>query len=192
MEGGRVLEDSKLIRRCQGGQVKMMEVLIQRYKDPLYHFCLHLCKGKAVADDLFQDTWIRVLANIQSLDPERPFKTWLFTIAANLYKDRWRKHRRWLGLVRDYHSGDLLEQHLAKVAAEAPAPGQDLLDWEQAKELRSCLDRLTDTLRIPIILHYFQELSVREAAEILDLPPGTVKSRLHSARGKLKTMLEVK
>lgn len=169
----------------------MMEVLIRRYKDPLYHFCIHLCKGKNAADDLFQDTWIRVMANIQSLDPERPFKTWLFTIAANLYKDRWRKHKRWLGLVKDYHSSDILEQQLASLEASTPAPGQNLLDYEKAKELRACLDRLGDNLRVPIILHYFQELSVQEIAEVLDIPAGTVKSRLHSARSKIRTMLEV-
>lgn len=168
-----------------------MEILIQRYKDPLYHFCLHLCKGKGAADDLFQDTWIRVMGSIQSLDPGRPFKTWLFTIAANLYKDRWRRHKRWLGLVREYHSSDLLEQQLANLEADIPAPGQNLLDCEQAKELRNCLEKLADPLRIPVILHYFQEISIQEIAEILDIPPGTVKSRLHSARSKLKTIMEV-
>ncbi|MTI96290.1 MAG: sigma-70 family RNA polymerase sigma factor [Firmicutes bacterium] len=180
-----------MIRRCQTGQLKMLEVLIQRYKDPLYHFCLHLCKGKSAADDLFQDTWVRVLANIQRLDPDRPFKTWLFTVAANLYKDRWRKRKRWLEMVKDYHIADVLEQQLANLVADTPAPDQDILDYEQASELRRCLETLSDNLRIPVILYYFQELTVQEISQVLGIPPGTVKTRLHSARGKLKTLLEV-
>ncbi len=172
------------------GQVMMMDVLIDRYKDPLYNFCLHLCKARGAADDLFQDTWVRVLANIRSFDLERPFKTWLFTIAANLYKDRWRRHKRWLGILapRESHPG---EEQIAALAADIPAPCQALMNHEEAVELHNSLERLGNNLRIPIILFYLQELSIQEIAEVLNIPPGTVKSRLHSARGKLKTMLEV-
>lgn len=168
-----------------------MEIIIQRYKDPLYHLCIHLCKGKSAADDLFQDTWVKVLGNIQHFDSERSFKNWLFTISTNLYRDRWRKYKRWLHRVKDYYDTDILARELENFKESTPGPVENLLDREQARQLHNCLGELPDKLRIAVILYYFQELSIQEISEILGIPPGTVKSRLYGARTQLRNLLEV-
>ena len=85
-----VLEDGEIIRRCLGGQPGMMDLLIDRYATDLYSLCVKLTRNRPDADDLFQDTWARVMRSLDGYDPQHRFKAWLFAICTNRYRDLYR------------------------------------------------------------------------------------------------------
>lgn len=149
------------------------------YRNDLYRFCVFLARDTDTAGDIFQDTWIKAMKNIQRYDPQRDFLKWLFAIAANLQRDRWRRVKRWTSL------------HQAMQAVEVPAP-EEITQGRQVRELLyRCLGTLPDKQRIPLVLHYIEGFKLEEIAESLRIPVGTVKSRLHNGKKRLKEMMEV-
>ena len=153
----------------QAGDPQALAALIDRWRAPLYAFLWRRVGDGA--DDLFQESWIRVSRARDRFDRSRRFSTWLFQIANNLCRDRWRRQgvrRRALDALRD----------------EAQASGQDHVPAPELPgedRLRRQLDRLPERLREVLVLRYYQDLGEAEIAEILDIPRGTVKSRLHAA-----------
>ena len=92
----RMLEDRDIVRRCQEGQTDLMEILIDRHQTALYTLCRQLAGDPSDADDLFQDTWVRVMRSIGQFSGEHEFTSWLFRICVNRYRDKYRKRKRWL------------------------------------------------------------------------------------------------
>lgn len=152
----------------QAGDESALAVLMDRWKAPLYAF-LHRRGGSAHADDLFQESWLRVVRARDRFDPRRRFSTWLFQIANNLCRDRAR--RRAVDLRRE------------EGAAHDPvAPPSDPATTAAARlDAERHLARLPDRLREVLVLRYYHDLGEREMAELLAVPHGTVKSRLHAA-----------
>jgi len=138
-----------------------------------------LARDKETAGDAFQDTWVKAMKNIQRYDPQRDFLKWLFTIATNLQRDRWRRIKRWALLYQG------LQNH------QGPTPEEIVQHRQDSDMLYSCLGTLSEKQRIPIVLHYIEGFSQDEVAELLRIPVGTVKSRLHHGKKRLKKMLEV-
>lgn len=192
-----MLEDGEIIRRCLSGQAGMMDVLIDRYKTDLYSLCVKLARSGPDADDLFQDTWVKAMKNLESYNAEHRFRTWLFAICTNRYRDlyRWRK-RWWRRVIRLGESGgggageSRPLEGLAEMEAGGPTPEERAMSREAGGAVREAVEGLGDQLRLPIILHYFEDLSVAEIAEILALAPGTVKTRLLRGRERLRSALE--
>jgi RNA polymerase sigma factor (sigma-70 family) len=89
-----MISDRQLIEGYRSGQQEALELLVNRYKDDLYRFCCHLSLERQDAEDLFQEVWVRILRKSEKYDPERPFKAWLFQVAINLYRDRYRKWKK--------------------------------------------------------------------------------------------------
>lgn len=178
-KGGVSLDERTIILRCQDGELELFEHLYDMYRNDLYRFCLFLAKDPDTAADIFQDTWIKAMKNIQRYDSQRDFLKWLFIIAANLQRDRWRRIKRWA----------LLLQGLQDV--EVPAPEEITLGRQDRELLYRCLGNLPKMQRIPLVLHYIEGFKLEEIAELLRIPVGTVKSRLHNGKKKLKDMMEV-
>ena len=191
-----MLDDGQIIRRCLDGQMGMMDLLIDRHKTDLYSLCLKLTRSGPDADDLFQDTWVKVMKSLDSYNPEHRFKTWLFAICMNRYRDLYRWRRRWWRRVRRLGEEGSPEgeprpdDELAAMEAGEPNPEEQAISQEKRGAVREALDRLDDPFRLPILLHYFQDLSVAEIARILKIPTGTVKTRLLRGREKLKGAIE--
>jgi RNA polymerase sigma-70 factor (ECF subfamily) len=155
--------------RVQAGDEGALATLLARYKGPLYGF-LNRRVGDAAADDLFQESWLRVVRARDRFDPRRRFSTWIFQIANNLCRDRGRRRAvetRYL---------ESLAQSRPRGAEHAATPPEEL-----RLEMRQRLDALPERLREVLVLRYYQQLSERDIAEILAIPRGTVKSRLHAA-----------
>jgi RNA polymerase sigma-70 factor, ECF subfamily len=186
-----VIEDREIIVRIQRGQINLMETLIERYKDSVYKFCLFLTKSQQEADDLFQETWIKVLKYIHQFDADKTFNPWLTSITLNIYRDRYRKSKRWISVIKQYFSQDEYTQEFKNIKSPLPDPQEAVIDTEQSEQLRVCINNLDDTYRLPIILFYFKELSHQEISHLLQIPIGTVKSRLSNGRKKLKEGMEV-
>jgi RNA polymerase sigma-70 factor (ECF subfamily) len=161
--------DEDLMVRVQAGDPQALSALIDRWRGPLYAFLWR--RAGDGADDLFQESWIRVARARDRFDRSRRFSTWLFQIANNLCRDRWRRidaRRRALDALRD-------ETHVTgRAAAEPPALPAD-------SELTRRLGALPERLREVLVLRYYHDQSEAEIAEILGIPRGTVKSRLHAA-----------
>jgi len=185
-----MIENIELIQRIQSGQRDLIDILIDKYKNPFYKFCYHLTSNRYDADDLFQETWMKVVKNINLCNKDKQFEPWLYSIALNLYKDKYRKSKRWLNRIKEYFDTEVKDHEIELIDSGEPLPEDKLLYNEQKDQLKECINKLDDSFRIPIILFYFRELSYDDISEILALPLGTVKSRLSSGRKKLMKLME--
>ena len=181
------MDDKTIIAHWQDGQTQLLGILIDRYHNSLIRFCYYLTGNKDTSADLYQETWERVLMNISRYDSQRPFGNWLFAIATNIYRDNFRKRKRWLNIVKDYFHLDQLVKVMESAPGD-PGPEEQLSTQEDKEALRNCLLELDDNHRLPLVLFYFRDTSIEDVAEILSIPVGTVKSRLHNA--KLDIQLE--
>jgi len=174
------MDERSIVLRYQQGETEQLDDLVLLHADSLYRFCYHLCGNADSAAELFQDTWVKALQNINKCRAEQTILGWLFTIAANLHKDKYRRHMRWLKIF----SRTKLELSLIKTP-------DDLVESERRSLVRQAVGDLDDNHRIPIMLYYFDDYSVKTISNLLAIPEGTVKSRLHQARKHLKNRLEV-
>jgi RNA polymerase sigma-70 factor (ECF subfamily) len=164
--------------------------LIDTYKESLYRMCYHLTANDFDAEDLFQETWVRVVRNYRYYDDSKPFEAWLYVIAVNLYRDKYRKKKRWLKRVVDFFTNERKESELSKIESHDFHPEEQFLEKEAIDGLKRNMYGLNDTYRIPIILYFFKEMSYSDISRVLDIPIGTVKSRLNKGKKKLKKRMQ--
>ena len=155
-----------------------MDQYIRKYGKRLYGLCMTLCADKHEADDLYQDTWVKVLKRFDTYDPSRDFEPWLTRLCVNTYRDRLRRLSR--SPFLNFSSNETKESFL--LTATAP-------EKEDYSDLYAAIDQLPEKLRLTIILFYFQDMDIEKTAQTLGIPTGTVKSRLHKARIQLKEVL---
>ena len=155
-----------------------MDQYIRKYGKRLYGLCMTLCADKHEADDLYQDTWVKVLKRFDTYDPSRDFEPWLTRLCVNTYRDRLRRLSR--SPFLNFSSNETKEAFL--LTATAP-------EKEDYSDLYAAIDQLPEKLRLTIILFYFQDMDIEKTAQTLGIPMGTVKSRLHKARIQLKEVL---
>jgi RNA polymerase sigma-70 factor (ECF subfamily) len=152
----------------QRGDPTAFERLLERYQRRLFGFLLRRVPSQQT-EDLFQETWLRVVRARGSFDPARRFSTWLFQIANNLCRDGARRSA-------------VEARERTQLQSEVPTPGSVAAAALDAKlDAEQRLARLPEPLREVLVLRYFEDLAEREIAEIVGVPPGTVKSRLHAA-----------
>ena len=166
------------------------EAIIDEHKDAVYHFCCHLTRNKVDADDLFQDTWLKAFEKLHKYDDTYAMKNWLYTIAVNTYKDRYRKSSLALKRFIQFSSSKDQDQHIANVQTNTGIPLTHLIEKEKHDSVKEAVKELPDKFRLPIILYYFKEVDQQTIAKILGVPLGTVKSRLNTGKTKLKQRLE--
>lgn len=183
------MEDEKaLINAYQNGNEYAADMLVHKHQTMLYRFSLRLTKSQVEADDLFQETWVRVFRSLHRYDGKRPFHTWLCTICMNLYRDEYTRKKRWLNLVKDFFSNEDKDLQFTHLPSQSATPEDLTLKQESDDKLLETLNALPDRYRVPLILFYFQSFSYEEMAEVLDIPIGTVRSRLSNGKKNLKEM----
>ena len=155
-----------------------MDQYIRKYGKRLYGLCMTLCADKHEADDLYQDTWVKVLKRFDTYDPSRDFEPWMTRLCVNTYRDRLRRLSR--SPFLNFSSNETKEAFL--LTATAP-------EKEDYSDLYAAIDQLPEKLRLTIILFYFEDMDIEKTAQTLGIPTGTVKSRLHKARIQLKEVL---
>jgi len=179
-----VRTDEQLLAEHVAGEPGRFAELVRRHSDELFHFLARFTGNAAAADDLVQEVFLQVHQSASRFDPTRRLKPWMFTIAANKARDLLRSRRRRPEMPLD-----------ATVPGEA-GEGQTFLDFltddeltpsgevsreEQRETVRRVLTAMPDRLREVLILSYFHGFPYKEIADILGVPLGTVKSRLHTA-----------
>jgi RNA polymerase sigma-70 factor (ECF subfamily) len=174
--------DEELLVRHLASEAGAFEALVGRYADDLFSFFQRFVGDSAAADDLVQETFLQVYLSAASFDPARSFKPWLYTVAANKARDYMRARARRPAQSLDTVGRDLDQPSPASlVEADAARAGEELSADEQKRQVRALIDEMPEHLRLILILGYYQKLPYAEIAEILEIPVGTVKSRLHAA-----------
>lgn len=181
--------DAELVRRCLAGDERAYRELIERYERQVYSVAMRMVRVREDAEDLTQETFVRMFKALDRYDPTRPFPAWLLTIAARLSIDQLRRRRvKTVPLVRSEPGS--LEERVVEV--EDPGFGPDVLleRQEEAATAGALVAALPEHYRVVVVLRHQQGLSYEEIAEALHLPLGTVKARIHRARALLKDRLE--
>ena len=176
--------DSELLVQYRAGNEDAFEELVKRYKNPLYAFLKRFLNQQDLVEDVFQETFLQLYTSSDRFDPTRPLRPWLFTIAANKAKDTLRKMQRRssfnLGAIAD--SGDIsIDDVLNLITSYETTPDEEVSKEETAQRVREVVTNMPENLRAILILAYFEQFSYKQMAEILSIPIGTVKSRLHTA-----------
>jgi len=176
------IEQELLAIRCQLGEVAGFEELVARWHDPLWQYIRRMADQNDLADELIQETWLRVLRGIPNLREPARLVPWMFGIARNLLMDR---------LRQKYRQEALLENALDDLKSTADEEHV----YERRDELANVLDKLEKLPRPQcelLTLYYLNELSIEQIGQVLEIPNGTVKSRLFHARRVLKDSLLTK
>ncbi len=179
--------DADLLARFTDGDEAAFRELVNRYKNSLYAFLKQFLNHRDMVEDAFQETFLQVFTSRASFDTSRPLRPWLFTIAANKAKDALRKRQRTaatpIGTIADAQEMSF-DDVLNTFTADDTMPYEVLQKNETASRVAQVIADMPENLREILILAYFNKFSYKQMANILSIPIGTVKSRLHTAVGR--------
>lgn len=176
------------IRQLKNGDQNAFAEIVEFYKDKVFQICYRMLGNRHEAEDIAQEAFIRAYVNIHSYDLNKKFSTWLYRIATNLSIDRIRKKKPDYYLDAELAGSDGLTMY-SQVAADVALPEDELETMELQELIQGEILKLPDKYRSVIVLKYIEEFSLKEIGEILDLPVGTVKTRIHRGREALRNQL---
>lgn len=176
-----MVADRDLVLQLQQGSTDALGVLYDRYRLMVYRTALAIVGDQDAADDLVQDVFLRLFRFADHIDHQRPLPPWLYRMTANQAYTWVKRYHRWFRPLED------LAEWLAGTGKNLPYESVEKRDdWEQVE--RAVLD-LSLPQRVVVVLYYLNDLSLQEISEVLDVPVGTVKSRLHYGRQALKKLM---
>ncbi len=176
--------DEQLLADHVAGKPDTFELLVRRHAEELFRFLARFTSSTSLAEDLVQEAFLQVHQSAGEFDYSRRFKPWLFTIAANKARDllRSRRRRPTVPLNAQVEASEAQGQTFLDFLSDVPEPPTTGLEREEEQALvRKVLAGMPDHLREVLILSYFHRFPYKEIAAVLDIPLGTVKSRLHAA-----------
>jgi len=182
--------DEELLALFRQGTTEAFGELVHRYEGELYGYLRRYVGDGDLAEDVFQNTFLQFYTKLHQFEAGRPVRPWLYAIATNQAIDALRRQNRHIA-VRLYQENDDATNAdtaplLSLLESRHPGPLEQLQTSERQQFIRSSVERLPEFLRQVVILVYYQGLKYKEVAEIVDIPVGTVKSRLHTALSKLQ------
>ncbi len=176
--------DNTLVARALKGQLRSFEELVSRYRNQAFFFARAMVGNPDDAYDLSQEAFIRVHRHLAGFDPEYSFKSWFFRILSNLCKNHLR-HRE----IKNRHMTSL-ENNEAKAVSVSDRPDIAYQRSETQQRVWEAIEELPEKFREIIVLCHFEEMSYQQITEVLDIPRGSVMSRLYYARRKLREILD--
>ncbi|MGG4490272.1 RNA polymerase sigma factor SigW [Metabacillus idriensis] len=176
------------IKQVKKGDQNAFAEIVDIYKDKIYQLCYRMLGNSHEAEDIAQEAFIRAYVNIHSYDMDKKFSTWLYRIATNLTIDRIRKKKPDYYLDAEVTGTEGLTMY-SQVAADVALPEDQVETMELQQMIQKEILKLPDKYRSVIVLKYIDELSLIEISEILDMPIGTVKTRIHRGREALRKQL---
>jgi len=176
--------DAQLLDQYRQGEEDAFREIVDRYKNSLYAFLRRFVNRQDIVEDVFQETFLQLYTSRDSFDTDRPLRPWLFTIAANKAKDALRKIQRQsalsMGALAD--AGDVSFDGIVNILTSYETrPDEEVSKEETARRVRQIVSEMPENQRVILLLAYFEQFSYKHMAQILSIPIGTVKSRLHSA-----------
>ena len=176
--------DETSIRLTLEGDREAFGQLVRKYQDRLFNGMVQILRSEPEAEDVVQEAFVLALTKLESFQGKSQFYTWLYRIAYNLSITRLRRKKPTVSM-------EIGEDASLEFEGDLPAPGEQMMREEQAKQLMQALDRMSAEHRSILVLREMENMDYSEIADVLDLPVGTVRSRLHRARIQLRELLEL-
>ncbi|TVY08491.1 RNA polymerase sigma factor SigW [Paenibacillus cremeus] len=181
--------DTRLAKLARGGDRAAFAELVELYKDKIYHLAYRMLHNRHEAEEIVQETFLRVYTNLERYDEQQKFSTWIYRIGTNLCIDRLRKRKATYSLDAEIHDGEGNDWY-ATLASEDTAPDDQIVLSETQVQIRESIETLPEKYKAVVILRYLQDLSLQEISDVLKMPVTTIKTRLHRGRDFLRKKLE--
>ncbi|MFC4402297.1 RNA polymerase sigma factor SigW [Gracilibacillus xinjiangensis] len=181
----KIVKSIKLVKK---GDQSAFEDIVEHFQGKVFAICFRMVGNKHEAEDIAQEAFIRAYINIQSYDENRKFSTWLYRIATNLAIDRMRKKKPDYYLDAEIKGADGLNLY-AQIPDDGVLPEDEVESLETQSYIQKEIMELPTKYRSIIALRFIDELSLKEISEILEIPVGTVKTRIHRGREALRKKL---
>lgn len=191
ISGGIIMESfivKEKIKQVKKGDQAAFEDVVKIFQNRIYHHCFRMVGNAYEAEDLAQEAFIRAYMNISSFDHHRKFSTWLYRIATNLTIDRLRKRKPDYYLDAEIKGTEGLNMY-SQLESNERLPEEEVESLELQNYIHQEIASLPPLYRSIIILRYIEEFSLKEISEIMDIPLGTVKTRIHRGREALRKKL---
>ena len=188
----RLLTDQEVVRHAVAGREAAYRELIRRYQRPVFSLVYRMVRDRELAEDLTQETFVKVLNAIDSYRPEYRFSSWIFKIANNASIDHLRRRGLdTLSLDGSPHAetAEAIEATTLQLGDTAESPLEEVANRELGDQIEAAINTLRPEYRSCIILRHIEGRPYEEIAEILELPQGTVKTYIHRARNELRILL---
>lgn len=179
---------NKRIKQVLKGDQNAFADIVSLYQHKLYQVCYRMLGNKQEAEDIAQEAFVRAYTNLHTFDQKRKFSTWLYRIGTNLCIDRIRKKKPDYYLDAEVTGTEGLDLY-SQIASDDQLPEETIEQMELQDRIQYEIGRLPDKYRTVVVLKYIEELSLQEISEILDMPLGTVKTRIHRGREALRKQL---
>jgi len=180
----QAIADSALVDRVQAGDMSAFEELFNKYKGVIYRTAFAITHDSGVAEEVLQDCFYKTYINIHRIAPDMPLLPWLHRVAVNLSCNAIKRRHAWL---------EPIENITERLFADPQHSPEYIYEQNELQgTIRDVVNKLPLKHRVVVVLHYLQDLSLPEIAEVLECPVGTVKSRLHYARKVLRLEIEAR
>lgn len=179
---------NKRIKEVLKGDQNAFAEIVELYQDKLYRVCFRMLGNMHEAEDIAQEAFVRAFINIHTFDTNRKFSTWLYRIGTNLCIDRIRKKKPDYYLDAEVAGTEGLNMY-SQIAASEELPEDQVMKMEMQDRVQYEISRLPDKYRAVIVLKYMEDLPLQEISDILEMPLGTVKTRIHRGREALRKQL---
>ncbi|RSK25592.1 RNA polymerase sigma factor SigW [Bacillus sp. HMF5848] len=178
----------KRVKQVIKGDQEAFADIVEMYKDKVFYICYRMLGNRHEAEDIAQEAFVRAYVNINSYNMNHKFSTWLYRIATNLSIDRLRKKKPDFYLDAEVDGTEGLNLY-SQIATNDDGPEEEVEQIELKQTVEDAIMRLPEKYKSVIVLKYIEELSLKEISDILDLPIGTVKTRIHRGREALRGLL---
>lgn len=183
------LLESQLVKLALKGDQTAFAELVELYQEKLYHMAYRMLNNRQEAEDVVQETFLRVYNNLERYNDTMKFSTWIYRIATNLCIDRLRKRKPVYSLDAESNEYEGLDGY-SMIPSDDRTPESELLLSETQRIIHQAIDTLPPKYKTVMILRYIHELSLQEVGDILNMPVTTIKTRVHRGREFLRKKLE--
>ncbi|MFD2610814.1 RNA polymerase sigma factor SigW [Paenibacillus gansuensis] len=183
--------DARLARLARNGDQSAFAELVGLYKDKIYNLGYRMLGNRQEAEDVVQETFLRVYSNLERYDEAQKFSTWIFRIGTNLCIDRLRKKKPGYSLDAELNEGEGTDMY-SMLPSNDPGPEKMLLLTETQDMIHKAIEELPAKYKSAVVLKYLHDLSLQEIGDILGVPVTTVKTRVHRGREFLRKKMEAK
>lgn len=175
--------DEQLMSAHHAGDARAFPILVARYKSDLHRYLQRFLGSAAAADDVFQETFLQIHLSVATFDVTRKLRPWLYTIASNKARDWYRHQRRRAAASLDKPMGHGENEFtlLDLIPGESQNPDAPICASEESAQVKKVVDAMPELYREILLMSYFQRFNYQQIADMLAIPLGTVKSRLHAA-----------
>ena len=183
--------ENRLTKLALNGDQQAFAEIVELYKDKIYHLGYRMLSNRHEAEDVVQETFLRVFKSLDRFDPNQKFSTWIYRIATNLCIDRLRKRKATYSLDADMNDQDGLDGY-SLIPSDDRTPESELMISETKQLIYDAIESLPAKYKSVMVLRYLQDLSLQEISDVLGMPVTTIKTRVHRGRDFLRKKLEPK